>query len=81
MFSFTLGNVPSAFAGPAPFDAGRTPIPPSNFARKALPCALTSPIAVTRVNRTAAAVVFTISNTSPLSQSDLDGRAGAVDVF
>ena len=34
MFSLTFGNVPSAFIVPAPFDAGMTPMPPSNLARK-----------------------------------------------
>ena len=34
MFSLTFGNVPSGFAGPAPFDTGMTPMPPSNLARK-----------------------------------------------
>jgi len=41
MWSLAFGNVPSGFAGPAAFDTGITPMPPSNLAMKWLACALT----------------------------------------
>src|SRR5215471_16566074 len=54
-FSFTFGNVPSGFTGPAPFDTGITPIPPSNCARKPRPCAPTLPAIIPIVNTHTAA--------------------------
>src|SRR5262245_8701378 len=55
-FGFTFGNVPSAFTGPPPLDAGITPIPPSNRARESLSCALTAP-AIPIANTSTAAVL------------------------
>ena len=40
-FGLAFGSVPSGFAGPAPFDTGMTPMPPSNLTTESPSCALT----------------------------------------
>src|SRR3954470_22679836 len=52
--SLTFGNVPSGFAGPAPFATGMTPMPPSNLASPSRSCAPADPLIPSAIRITAA---------------------------